>query len=586
MIATSQMIMLAIQAGVRLYSAGRKVYIQDTLDRSITLPLPSGPGINTAAARNFFKNDEKGKIIAKKEENRRIKDLLLKGSDLTHDEKSELILIYQTFRFETDPNTSPGSLEDRLTTGNELVAILTIRNWHEDSPGPTKFQLIAGTLVNIAVDYFAYTPGAISDKRPEGRALKHFLEALDTIDFAVKPPGDVIADVMLAVIDSVANTPSLIGNTATQNALVENIATAMSLSAEKHLAWAPSSERWEGRQWLQMISFAIVKGGTQTVLANPQGVLGVGKNEGQIIKMVGESMADLVLGDGTLDMKPLLSGDGLEIMVKSVLTAVSKNPGFINIGSKGLKAVLISIAEELSEVDDLFSDDIFPKLAGMALVHSARNLELIWPEGADDPQKHLLITATRVLFTQLSERVAQGRLPTLSREHVLELAETIFDEVLENRAWVLEEFEGNPRLHTVIEAALTAFEAQERGSRLTEKTLMLGLRAGIKASALNLSLLDRLESSGADQGKIALTAAIDAIFDSLTGEEVSAKVQWHRARQSALHMALETGLAKIAKIGADQKHIIVLRTKTGPLIDKQLSLEDFAQQLENQLLTA
>ena len=72
----SLFVLWAIQAGVRLYAAGRKAYVEATLDRPLILPLPRGPGISTASARNFFKSDPQGTVIAQRDENARIRLLL------------------------------------------------------------------------------------------------------------------------------------------------------------------------------------------------------------------------------------------------------------------------------------------------------------------------------------------------------------------------------------------------------------------------------------------------------------------------------------------------------------------------------
>lgn len=50
---------------------------------------------------------------------------------------------------------------------------MTVRQWSQGELGdrPSALQRVAGTLVNIAVDYFVHTPGAISDKRPSDRVL-------------------------------------------------------------------------------------------------------------------------------------------------------------------------------------------------------------------------------------------------------------------------------------------------------------------------------------------------------------------------------------------------------------------------------
>ena len=243
MVANSQFVIFAIQAGLRLYAVGRKAYVEATLDRPLILPLPRGPGISAASARMFFKNDPIGKEIAKKEEHERIRLLLAAADSGTLDPagKDEFTQIYFAYLRELKPDNFDDPAMSDEPKGHELVAIMTIRQWSKGELGehPSALQRIAGTLVNIAVDYFVHTPEAISEKRPTGRALKAFLEAIDMVDFAEAPPPDIAGDLMISVIESVGTHPDLIGNTETEKKLVQNVTVTLSKAAKTHLEEVP-----------------------------------------------------------------------------------------------------------------------------------------------------------------------------------------------------------------------------------------------------------------------------------------------------------------------------------------------------------
>lgn len=259
---------------------------------------------------------------------------------------------------------------------------MSVRQWSKRELGdkPSALQSIAGTLVNIAVDYFVHTPGALSDKRSTGRALKTFLEAIDDLDFAEAPPAEIAGDLLIAIVDSIGAHPEVLGNAETEKKLIQNIATTLSKSAKTHLENVPTEIRWEGSVWLQMIARAVVKGGVDTVLANPNAVLGVGNAEARFIREIGGTIADLVIGPNRLQFQALLSGEGINTVIKAALQGIAKNPAILRGDNQGLHAILVGIANGLSQQPNLLTIDIFPELARLVLEKSADNLDLVWPQ--------------------------------------------------------------------------------------------------------------------------------------------------------------------------------------------------------------
>jgi hypothetical protein len=591
MSANAQVVLFAIQAGVRLYAAGRKTYVEATLDRPLILPLPSGTSIDAASASNFFANDPQGQAIAAREENEGVRVLLAAANEgrLEQQGEEQLTQIYFSYLRELQPEIFEKPVASDEAKGHELVAIMTVRQWSQGELGerPSALQRVAGTLVNIAVDYFVHTPGAISDKRPSGRALKAFLEAIDELDFASAPPDDIAGDLLIAVVDSVGAHPDLIGNTETEKKLIKNIAATLSKSARTHLENVPTGVRWEGSAWLQMIARAVVKGSTDTVLSDPNTVLGVGDAQARFIQEVGTTIADLVIGPDRLRFQALLAGEGVNTVIKAALRATANNPEILRIDNQGLGNIIAGVADGLSQQPNLLTDDIFPDIVRLVLENSARNLDLVWPEGANDPAKHLLITGTRQLFLAIAEGTREEGWPTLTKTQVMGIAEVVFDEIVENPEWLLERAElGNESaLSVAVRAAIDSLQ-QNRENRLSADAAVAAISAAVKASAMRFELLLELPDGGADAGKVAVKAAIDAVFESAFGDDVSAEEKWLRARNSTLVAAVEVALHKLAEIGAGQPQIDVLRREIGGLIDEQLTVEELGKRLEPLLKAA
>ncbi len=588
MATNSLFVLSAIQAGVRLYAAGRKTYVEATLDRPLILPLPRGPGISAASARNFFRNDSQGIVIAAQDENKHLRSLLAASTSDPEGEE-QLKRIYAAYLAELHPDTFERPISSEAPKGHEIVAIMTVRQWSKGELGnhPSALQRIAGTLVNVAVDYFLYTPGGISPSRPTGRILKAYLEALDDLDFAEAPPAEIAGQLLLAMVDSLAVYPDLIGNTETEKKLVGNITKALSRSARTHLENVPTEVRWEGAAWLQMIARAVLKGSTETVLADPNTLLGFGDAEARFIREVGETMADLVLGSDRLQFQALLSGKGINTVIKAALQATAKNPEILKIDNHGLRNIIVGVAEALSRQSNLLVDDLFPDIVRLVLENSADNLDLIWPKGLSDPADHLLITGMGQLFHALAEGTREEGWPTLTKSQIMDIAEVVFDEIADNPDWLLKSADlgdGSP-LSVAVRAALDSL-GQLKAPLISADAAAAVIGAAIGASAVRLELLHKLPPGGRDAGKVAIRAAMDALFENAFGDDVGSAEKWIRARNSTLVLSLEVALDRLAGIGAEQHHIDALRREIGGLIDERLTIEELGDRLEALLKAA
>jgi hypothetical protein len=161
------------------------------------------------------------------------------------------------------------------------------------------------------------------------------------------------------------------------------------------------------------------------------------------------------------------------------------------------------------------------------------------------------------------------------------IAEVVFDEVVENPDWLLEmaDLGGDSALTVAMGAALDSLR-QHEGPRLAADAAAAAISAAVKASAIRFELLHGLPAGGADAGKVAIEAAIDAVFENAFGDDVNTEKKWIRARNSTFVAVLEVALDKLAKIGAEQRHIDVLRQQIGNLIDERLSVEELGERLE------
>ena len=589
-----QIVFTAIQAGLRLYRAGYTAYVDSTRNRALKLPLPPAPDqLTVIAAFSFFReDDEQIKAFIADEKNERLRLILKKinnDEELEPELEAEFLQIYTVAFWSTQSVDADAKLDPSSVKAEEFISLLTIRQWSEsEAPGKiTALQQIAGTLVNVAVDYFAHTPGLISSNRPEGRALMAFLETIDDVDFAATPITDLAGTLLVGVLDGVNSVPEIVSGGAREQELVKNITHAMAVSANNHLAAASEDEKRDAASWLQLLAHSFVKSGAETILADPVRFLGVQQGaEVNVVQQIGGTLTDLVIGKDDLQFRSLITGESLNKITKSVLTAVADNPDVLKIGNDGFKSLIRELATDLSQREDLFSDDLLPDVLRLVLEKSARNLDLIWPAGSQSPRDHLLVTATSELLKALSASAAANKAwPKLSKAQVLSVAESVLDEVLDNPAWLLEKVNGESALGTGLKAVLTSLRNQET-NRLNTETLVVALRSGLLAAATRHSLLEKIDGLGADAGKVALEAAIEAIFDTVNGELVSADMKWRLMRNSNLQFLIEKGLASLAKHGTGQEHIDALKEVITLLIQDSFGIEEYPKELDARMKAA
>ena len=281
----------------------------------------------------------------------------------------------------------------------------------------------------------------------------------------------------------------------------------------------------------------------------------------------------------------MLSGEALNKITKALLNAVAENPDVLKIGNDGFKSLIQELAQDLAQRKDLFGDDLLPDILRLILEKSAVNLALIWPAGSDSARNHLLVTATSELLQALAESAAGGGWPKLSKGHMLSIADNVFDEVVDNPAWLLERVNGQSALGTGLKAVLTSLGGQP-ADKINTETLIVALRSGLMAAATDRSLLEKLPAPGTDAGKVALEAAIDAIIGTVNGDSVPADRKWRLLRNSSLQALIEIGLASLAENGAEQKHIDALRAEITLLIQINYGFEEYKNRLDARLKAA
>ncbi|MFQ5685115.1 MAG: hypothetical protein ACE5GV_00495 [Candidatus Scalindua sp.] len=561
--AIAEIVIFGIKAGIRLGQQGRQAYVEGTIERELVLPLPNfNSKISLGSAMVYFRGG--GKVHL--EDNKHLKDLFDdadSGNTLKNDEQDELIFAYREIKLIDDvkSGTITGQekgLQEKGLSKEALLSLLTVRQWARgNSPFPSALQRVLGALIEIGVDYYANTPGAIDEKSSSGRALKGFLKSIDGLNFAEERVEEIAKSLFIAAVETIGENIELLGADDKTERLVEVVAKGLVKDVRERtdaLAGKDLSKQEKIHGWAQLIFRSVLSNAGKTVLANPKSYLGIDdKSRQAMVSSVGTSILDLIIDEDSIDLSELFSREGIDKVVKTALTTLSENPSLMGIDHKGLNQLLTQVAKDLAESSKIIGPDILPDIMRLVLEKSAQNADLLWPvEFRNDPGKHLLITASKELLGKLSKisEDGEGWKPRLSKTQILEVFEVVLDEVVQNPEWLVESASGtNLILGETVESAITALRSVPSG-RLNAETGVKVLKGVIKAVGLRKEFLDKISVDG--EQKKAISAALETIVDATLSDSVDPKALWTLARGEVFGILTSTALTKLIETGISE----------------------------------
>ena len=588
MVNTADIIMLGIVSGIRLAEQGRRAYAEATIERELVLPLPNfNPDVTVGVATNYFLGSKHV------EENGWLKALYEKVAHgvPSEEEEKEFIVAYQEFKILDDVKNGVIKGSESALSREALVALVTVRQFARNrSPYPRAFQRVLGSLIEIGIDYFAHVPGALDEKSSSGRALKGFLKCIDDLDFAQSSAQEVARNLFFAALETIGETPSLLGADDKAEKLIEAVSRGLVKDLRERIekvAATDLSKQEKFEMWGQLVLRSVLSNAGTTILSNPGTYLGVaGVDRQALASSVGTCVLDAILDEETIDLSRLYSRETLDRLVKTALVTISEYPGILGVDHKGLQRVLGQVAGDLSGAAKVLCPDILPEMMRLVLEKSALNMDLLWPEEfRKDPARHLMIIASRELLEKLSEPPAPGDwwTPSFSKTQLLEIAEVVLDEVVQNPDWLVKRAAGkNTILGDALEVALASLRKIPPG-RISTETGVQVLKAAIKGVALRREFLNRMKFK--DEEKEALGILLDMLVECLLSEQVDPKVRWVLARGEIFKRIAEASLERLAEIGVSQGNLLTLEKvliqgaediRTG----KPWKLESFMEELK------
>ena len=582
---TVELILFAAKSIIKLGGNIQKVFVKNIKEKEMVLPLPNIPvKSNFEAAFRWVRLSEEDYLL----ENPRIKELVEKDKlpgGLSAPEKEEIILLKQ----EDELLHSYSNKE--LTEGiskDDLKAILTVKQWENGkSPNRSTLQILAGTILEISVDYFSENDKFLNKDTKEHKALKSFLKGIDDVKFSETNVKVLIPELFIEVVETIENHPDLIKSGEVGEELIQKITSNLAKDINDKMVAAPGDLTIKNLGKIIFRSSLITA--SETILVDPDKFLGIDDaGKAALVSNVGSTLFKIII-DNQIDggrLKHVFSQKSVDAILKSSLKTIGEHPDLLNINHDGIEKILIQTATELATISDPIGLNLFPEISRIIIGKTAGNLELVWPGDYSSAENHLLITASKVLLETFSQPDEAGWSPKLTKTQLIDISETVLDEVVANPDWILalDSVTDKPLLHTAISSMLSAMSAIP-DNRLSKNTLKEIFKISIKNMALRQEFVERLPGD-ADTNKTIISSVLEIICTKILNKNVDVKIHWVVAREQVLTQIIDAVMKKVSVSVIDQNTISIIENLLENEFQKLSNGEPFSvEQLLNKIKT-
>ena len=510
----AEAIILSINSAIKLSHNIRRAYAHSIRSKALVLPLPDfNPNINLDTVINFFERHPS--YLNQMERLEELHEKADRGTSLSPAEREEYLEYYRAFHALEQGGGPPMEMD-----AVDLVNLFRIRQWEKGKAPANVLQLVAGTLVEIGIDYFTQVPGALNMESAQGRVLYHFLGAFDEIDFADNPDikkdlsfsGKLLPRLFAAGAESVASLSAEIASDEKVQAFIKATAKGIANDIYGRASGMGAIQRDEAVQWGQMVLRSMVSNAGQYVFQAPQSLFGTNQAVSQIIESSGLALLDAILDDDSdkIAFRKALSPDLLDQMARATLSVVAEHPNVLS-GQRGIKEIISGVAAAVQQ-EEFLKQGFLPELTRIVLEQSAGRLELLWretPNGAE----HLLVSALSQVLSALSEKQGDASWrPMLTKTHLLGIVEELVDDVAHNPAWIIDGVRGQSALAEVLEATFSALRTLPKGERLNAEVFRWLIRHNMQTALTSHRILDKVHWGSEQEETVILTKALEMAF--------------------------------------------------------------------------
>ena len=565
------MILFAIHAAVKLGQKVRGIYEDKVRDQDLILPPVGGdpPGLAKWPEVKPFFEDEGRAFVAPPPppglgengqppppEGLYFSLWQEKGKPAN---QKQLRLAYQKIKENLQPHQEADDVKgDYRRDPNKFYeganALFVVRQWREGTdPKRPIWQRLAGTVVELAVDYAQAAPGLFGGNGTGDRLVRSFLQSLKDVDFDTGHDG-LVLEVLQASLNTFAGQVDLVVGDDTLALLLKRVTTTLVDRVEE--AKNDTGQlltlydfRRDMLQDILRISATTVSEQASRLLGSPD------SKEKQLLNAVLQSVLNAFQ-----EQPQMFSSQTLRAMYGASLAAVAQNAALVVPGEEGeprhefLSQLFTGTVQLLDKAGQsgprgLFSLDLARDVTSLALDTLSQNArQLIDPK---NPQKQLLVQALERILTAFSGEFHQDQnLPrilaeTFSQKQLLAIVQEAFGAVAKNPGALLPG-KGDDPMHSALAqiiGSVAAVVSMDSKALLTGDGYVELFRMALEAFALNPDRLLNLDAAKPLDNVLAkvMTAVLTAATEDLK------KDRRHLLWGDVLLQAMEAALAVVSK---------------------------------------
>lgn len=585
---TASLILFGIRASARLGEAGFKVFVDMTRNRDIVLPLPEDfrQPLPEVAYSFFYDNRGEGRQFCDPNlvENPifdepwpRVVALKKDFSNLSEAQKAELVsLSREGKRLIAVAKEIYTVLEEKPIPVSDMIALTSITGWREGESERTAIQRIAGSLIEIGVDFAVQNPGLFDTKSTVGKTLHALIKELDTIPFSEVEVDELPARLFLAVLETATASPDIFTGEKRIQTLISSAGKKVALLVSDRMGSINESDltvtekrarRRDVEEWGELVFRGVLDAAGRVVLSEPGRFLTITDTGSQeMIRRVGNDVIDLILADDRLSLDPIFSRQGTRKLMQTALEVVAKHPKLImgSADSTALSRILTAVAEMLSTSDDkLVRDNLLPDIARLVLKQTVDNLNLLWPAAPDAPETNILLVVAEAILEGISRPEVGGvRHLDLTDSEVLSLLESVFEEVNRSPAWMTGD---NAALGSVLKRVLKeTVKTIHRHKLILTKRAILSILGHVLCGIIHRKEFSDEVMRGETTTPV-VVAAMDAVLCTIS-ETSDVKVKWQLLHEDLLNGLVAAAIGALAKSRADAAAIEALEKGFSDLV--------------------
>jgi len=471
------LVLFAVEAGVRLGRKLHEVLVDETAQRPLLLPLGDLFGsVTEAEAMRFFSVDQP--------------DLVRPGGSChaIRNDRARLIQVYRAMRGVETRIVPPSSdvSARRLTIVAQLSALDQFDRSHQ-AQAPAR--RIFGTLMEISIDYFSAHPEALGRDSNARKIVYAFVSGLQDTDFAEGTGRQILGDLLGSALRTLGEHAALIEDDRQLTTMLGAVTGAIAQDLRQAMEEEDEVAR---HQLFRRIGTSLLRGAADAFAGDIALYL---PEDGAARELIQDTLGQLL--QGIQGKEDIFTNKTIGLVVKSALRATAENTSLLT-GQQTLRDLIQRTTAVLADRqwDKLFSAATAGAVLHEVLEVTRENIEtLLQP---DQPQEQFLARALSAMAGSLSARLAGGGSiqDLLSRRQIVDLARIVLHETAHHPELLVGASDTDPK-KTVL-AQVIASVAKALGDQPTLLTNGEGVlqltRVALEVTLRNADRLIRTET--------------------------------------------------------------------------------------------